>query len=195
MKSAYLALYNALSLTAWAAILYTTVVDASNGFVARDHSEYPHRLLVNVQVVNALFETGHAVSGLVPLPLLSILLQFFARLVIVAISYFVPNSEGNFSPAYIALSLAWSVTEVIRYSFYFAKQFGEVPYFLQWLRYSAFVVLYPLGLVSEPVVVYLTLAYVQGVYYWFLVLSLPLYIPGFIKLYGYMWRQRRKYLN
>lgn len=66
---------------------------------------------------------------------------------------------------------------------------------MQWLRYLAFIVLYPLGVVSEPWVVYKTLDYVLGFYYWFLALGMFLYIPGFFQLYGYMFKQRRRYLG
>lgn len=199
MLKLYLSAYNAISAIAWAAILGQTFLDVLPGGFYETHAytDYPHKLLVQVQVVNAVFEITHALTGLVPSPLSSLLLQFFARLIItVGISWYVPESAGNFSlPGYVALSVAWSVTEVIRYSFYFAKQQGKVTETLQWLRYLAFIVLYPLGVISEPWVVHLTLDYVLGFYYWFLALGMFLYIPGFVKLYTYMLVQRRKNLG
>ncbi|KAF3989079.1 hypothetical protein FT663_03013 [Candidozyma haemuli var. vulneris] len=199
MSKVYLSAYNAASAVAWAAILGSTFLDVLPGgfYDTHQYTDYPHKLLVRVQVINAVFEITHALTGLVPSPLSSLLLQFFARLIItVGISWYVPESAGNYSlPAYVALSVAWSVTEIIRYSFYFAKQQGSVPDTLQWLRYSAFIVLYPLGVVSEPWVVVLTLDYVHGFYYWFLALGMFLYIPGFVQLYGYMFKQRRRYLG
>ncbi|PVH13450.1 uncharacterized protein CXQ87_001554 [Candidozyma duobushaemuli] len=175
MLKLYLSAYNAISAIAWAAILGQTFLDVLPGGFYETHAytDYPHKLLVHVQVVNAVFEITHALTGLVPSPLSSLLLQFFARLIItVGISWYVPESAGNFSlPGYVALSVAWSVTEVIRYSFYFAKQQGQ------------------------PWVVHLTLDYVSGFYYWFLALGMFLYIPGFVKLYTYMLVQRRKNLG
>lgn len=44
---------------------------------------------------------------------------------------------------------AWSVAEVIRYSFYAFSLAGFSPYVLLWLRYTAFYILYPLGASSE----------------------------------------------
>jgi hypothetical protein len=52
--------------------------------------------------------------------------------------------------------LAWSVTEIIRYS-YFALNLknGSVPDYLMWLRYNTFFVLYPVGIASECWLVFL----------------------------------------
>lgn len=52
---------------------------------------------------------------------------------------------------------AWSLTEVIRYSFYAANLLGHEPYALLYLRYTTFYVLYPLGAASEAFVNYSTL--------------------------------------
>ena len=50
--------------------------------------------------------------------------------------------------------LAWSTTEVIRYSFFTCKQVGlSPPGWLLWLRYSSFTVLYPIGISSEVVMI------------------------------------------
>jgi very-long-chain (3R)-3-hydroxyacyl-CoA dehydratase len=54
------------------------------------------------------------------------------------------------SPAYSSMLLAWSMTEVVRYTYFvFALRGGGVPGVLQWLRYNLFYVLYPLGISSE----------------------------------------------
>lgn len=197
MKKQYLLAYNVLSAAAWACILGKDLWDRLPGHLYDTHTYngFPHKLLTEVQVANAVVEIGHAVSGLVPSPLGSLLLQFFARLVItVGISYHVPDSPGNFSAAYSVLVFAWAATEIVRYGFYAAKQ-TAVPHWLLWLRYLTFIVMYPLGLVSEPVVVYQTLPHVSGGYWAFLFGGMFLYVPGFYVLYGYMWRQRRKYLS
>ena len=53
--------------------------------------------------------------------------------------------------------LAWSLTEVIRYSFYACALLGKEPYPLLYLRYTTFLVLYPLGASSEAFVNFATL--------------------------------------
>lgn len=56
------------------------------------------------------------------------------------------------SPFYSSMLLAWSVTEVIRYSYFvWNLQGGGVPKAVVWLRYNTFYVLYPVGIFSECV--------------------------------------------
>lgn len=55
------------------------------------------------------------------------------------------------------LCIAWGITEVVRYSFYFFKLLSPKsapPKVLVWLRYSLFLVLYPLGVASENALAY-----------------------------------------
>lgn len=209
----YLALYNIISTLLWSVILFQAIRNAII-FLSRDadvestaeciyishsYTNYPHQTLVLVQVFNAIVEISNTLLGIVKSSIPTVLLQFLARLLItVGISYYVPESEGNFHfLSYTTLSLAWSVTEVIRYSFFSAKLVkNDIPYCLLWLRYSTFFILYPAGLFSELYVVYLSLDSVRGYgYYWFLIFALTMYIPGFFVLYGYMIKQRKKALN
>ena len=53
------------------------------------------------------------------------------------------------SPLYTTMLLAWSVTEVIRYSYFALTLAGAQPGALVWLRYNTFYVLYPMGIASE----------------------------------------------
>jgi very-long-chain (3R)-3-hydroxyacyl-CoA dehydratase len=52
---------------------------------------------------------------------------------------------------------AWSLTEVIRYSFYAISLVDQPPSFLLYLRYTTFYILYPLGASSEAFLNYSTL--------------------------------------
>lgn len=58
------------------------------------------------------------------------------------------------SPFYTSMLLAWSVTEVIRYSFFALSLSGFQPKSLVWLRYNTFFVLYPVGILSECALIY-----------------------------------------
>jgi very-long-chain (3R)-3-hydroxyacyl-CoA dehydratase len=66
------------------------------------------------------------------------------------------------------LLLAWSLTEVVRYAFYACKEVGTPPYILSWLRYTTFIVLYPLGVSSELAMVWLAQPIIQqtGLFYY-----------------------------
>jgi very-long-chain (3R)-3-hydroxyacyl-CoA dehydratase len=75
-------------------------------------------------------------------------MQVFSRLILVwGISK--PFPELDASPFYTSMLLAYGMTEVIRYGYFVMKLVGFLPYVANWLRYSAFLVLYPLGISSE----------------------------------------------
>lgn len=60
-----------------------------------------------------------------------------------------PFPHLNTSTWYSSMLCAWSLTEVMRYTYFALKQIDAVPGWLHWLRYSAFLVLYPMGISSE----------------------------------------------
>lgn len=86
--------------------------------------------------------------GVVPAPVFTTAMQVASRLFLMwAVCW--PFPQLNTSVFYSSMLLAWSLTEVIRYNFFALKQFDSVPGWLNWLRYSAFLVLYPVGISSE----------------------------------------------
>ena len=91
-------------------------------------------------------------SGLVRSPLPTTMMQVSSRLLL--IWAVVDRFPAVTSPSafYSSMLLAWSVTEVIRYSYFvWNLQGGGVPSSLVWLRYNTFYVLYPVGILSECV--------------------------------------------
>lgn len=55
------------------------------------------------------------------------------------------------------MTLAWEVTEVIRYTYYALNILNIEPYPLLWLRYTTFYALYPIGAGSEAFLMFSTL--------------------------------------
>lgn len=89
---------------------------------------------------------------------------------------------ASHSLAYTTMLIAWSTTEIIRYS-YFALNlaYGKVPGLLTWLRYNTFFVLYPLGISSECWLVWLSTEPARRwtqAFEWGLWAVLVIYIPG-----------------
>ena len=138
-------------------------------------------------------------TGLVRSPLPTTVLQVSSRLILVwPILTFHPSSTQQ-SVFYSTMLLAWSVTEVIRYS-YFAISLqtgGSVPEWLTWLRYNTFYVLYPLGITSEWMLVFKasTGEEVGELEKWVLWAALAAYVPGSWVLYTHMMAQRRRVLR
>lgn len=172
----------------------------------------------------AVMEILHCAVGLVRSPLAITALQVASRLWIVW-GIIVPVQRDTISSAVkitkvgdvslelnlLTLIVAWSLSELIRYSFFAMKEMGSVPYLSLWLRYSGFIVLYPLGVASELTMVYLALPYIKSSkmwnypmpnalnfgfdYYIACLLVCLVYIPGLPQLYGYLLKQRRKMLS
>lgn len=111
----------------------------------------------------------------------------------------------------VTLLFAWCTSEILRYSFYAAKEVGVMPRPLLWLRYSAFIVLYPLGVASEMTMVYLAMPTIKKNrplsihmpnawnfaldYYVACWLGVAAYVPGLPELYLHMCKQRKKVLG
>ncbi|SMQ47505.1 unnamed protein product [Zymoseptoria tritici ST99CH_3D7] len=150
-KTGYLILYNALSAVLWAVVLTRTLqTTATKGYKSTylevgEWTKWTQTL--------AGLEVLHAATGLVRAPLLTTLMQVASRYLLVwLIVEPFPHTTALSSPAYSSMLVAWSVTEVIRYS-YFAVTLttGGVPGWMLWLRYNTFFVLYPLGIGSDLV--------------------------------------------
>lgn len=159
-------------------------------------------------------------AGVVPAPVFTTAMQVASRLFLMwAICW--PFPQLNTSVFYTSMLCAWSLTEVMRYTFFALKQVEAVPGWLNWLRYSAFLVLYPVGISSELAMSLQALlgpASSLAPWYPYAILAVMLtYIPGkcalpvceadwresvanmdglgsFI-LYTHMLKQRRRYLG
>lgn len=94
---------------------------------------------------------------------------------------------------------AWALVEVVRYSYYALQIVGiPIPYAFTWLRYSIFLFDYPLGVSGELGTLYVSLdalaAIHPALFYATIVIMLS-YLPGLPVMYGFMLKQRRKYLS
>lgn len=194
MSKGYLIAYNSISLIAWTFILINGINEFGN--ISTYYSYIPHKLLFFTQLVNSSLEIAHILLGLIKAPLSTTILQCIARSIItIGVTFFFPSSPGNFITAFSYLTLAWSITEIIRYGFYLIKSITTPPYIVVYLRYTLFIVLYPIGLISEPQVVYTSILYSNSTLAkFFYSLALMAYIPGFLVLYSYMFKQRKRVL-
>lgn len=174
----------------------------------------------------AILEVLHAVFGIVRSPAMVTATQVASRLWIVwgilnaaplstttksLVLVDLPGPLPRLALSFHTLIFAWGITEIIRYSFFAFKEAGLQPFFLLWMRYSGFIILYPLGVSSELAMVFLALPYLKesrkwcydmpnalniGFEYWIAcLLGIAAYIPGFPQLYFYMVSQRKKVLR
>ncbi|KAK0531191.1 hypothetical protein OC835_003758 [Tilletia horrida] len=150
----------------------------------------------------AILEVVHAALGLVRSPVPTTATQVASRLFSVwAVAERYPSAST--SPWYAPMVLAWSVTECVRYPFYAQQLLKQDSPLLLWARYSLFYVLYPLGAISEAMLIKTTLpnswpwqkpgqwdlrASIYGglfLFWWY----------GLYIMYTYMIKQRKKALE
>lgn len=195
---AYLLAYNGVSAALWAVVLVQTFAFAV--LLGQPHTFQKTATWLTVTQCGAVLEVVHVILGKVRSPLVTTASQVASRLLIVlGIFQLLPDSPANTHWVYVSLLLAWSVTEVVRYKYYYnnLQDAARVPYYLTWLRYSLFYVLYPVGVASEMTIVYMSLPEARKLspyYLWLLTAILFTYPPGLYSLYTYMIKQRRKVL-
>ena len=107
--------------------------------------------------------------------------------------------------------LAWSITEIIRYSYYTSSLLNVKIGLLTWLRYTLFIILYPLGAGSELLCIYKAFPdmalfkpydielpnifnFTFNLQYLVIIIVLS-YLFVFPQLYFYMFAQRKKILG
>jgi very-long-chain (3R)-3-hydroxyacyl-CoA dehydratase len=73
-------------------------------------------------------------------------------------------AQARYNPIYASMVLSWSITEIIRYSFYAANKLQSEPKWLLWLRYTTFYVLYPTGASSEAFLILSTIPFQQTIW-------------------------------
>ncbi|KAJ7084324.1 PTPLA-domain-containing protein [Mycena belliarum] len=152
----------------------------------------------------ATLEVGHVLLGWVRSPLQTTAMQVASRLWAI---YLVHQFEvARTNPLYTSAVLAWSLTEVVRYSFYASNLLGYEPPVLLYLRYTMFYVLYPIGASSEAFLNYSTLPIASGISTWRSFLGWTaaeyfraglflLWWPSLYQLYTHMMVQRRKIIG
>ncbi|THY54954.1 PTPLA-domain-containing protein [Aureobasidium pullulans] len=215
LKTGYLVLYNAISTILWGTILGRVLLIAGvhgTRYVFPGVGEFAKwtQTLALLEVVHAAVvltkqQTRNHVAntppslGIVRAPLFTTLMQVASRILLIwGIVTPFPNTVA-FSPIYSTMLIAWSITEVIRYS-YFAINLstGSVPSFWLWLRYNTFFVLYPLGISSECWLVWLAASGPAKQYTGVregLFAVLLVYVPGSYILFTHMMAQRRKIMR
>ncbi|WVF68885.1 hypothetical protein IAT40_003658 [Kwoniella sp. CBS 6097] len=105
----------------------------------------------------AVLEVVHSLFGWVRSPVGTVAAQVASRVWTVwGVAEAVPEVSHT-SPLFATMLLAWSLTEVIRYSFYALSILQIQSPILNWLRYTTFIPLYPLGASSEAFLSFSTL--------------------------------------
>lgn len=210
---AYLLIYNLSQALGWFYLNYialpyykTMLETGTSSGEMYDEINATLRLLLLIPYLEVL----HAVLGFVKSSPIPTFFQVTMRgFVFIAIcDHYKPvQSSIQFS----TMVLVWNMSEVIRYSYYATNLIGVPFKVLTWLRYTLFIVLYPIGAGSELLCMLAALPDIKNDhnrniampnemnvtfnFYYFIIILMFLYIPGFPPMYFHMLRQRKKVLG
>eukprot|EP00092_Neocalanus_flemingeri_P039846 GFUD01043394.1.p1 GENE.GFUD01043394.1~~GFUD01043394.1.p1 ORF type:complete len:215 (+),score=43.03 GFUD01043394.1:163-807(+) len=209
MSKFYLLAYNSAQAVGWSYMLLKMGSHFALGG-ATDTLYDGVKMSLQVFQTLAMLELVHAMLGLVRSSVQVTMQQLFARMYITwAILYSLPPAQ--LSLGFPILLFAWTVTEVIRYSMYAVSLVTSPPFFLVWLRYTFFIIAYPMGLVGELMVSYSGRTYAEehdifavklpnklNITFHFpsvILVFMVLYIIFFNPMYIHMFGQRKKVLG
>ncbi|GAM28543.1 hypothetical protein SAMD00019534_117190 [Acytostelium subglobosum LB1] len=157
--------------------------------------------------VFAFLEILHVVLGIVKSSLAPTLAQVLGRnhVLLVGLLY-CPTVQFHWGVPLMVFF--WGISELIRFPYYIAQAYNECPPFLTWLRYNAFIVLYPIGFAAENILWYEMLPIMledrihfldmpnwfnfSFNYYYFALIWITLTFLLFPKQYLYMFSLRKK---
>jgi len=209
LAQAWLLLYNVGQVAGWSSIGYSIIVEmcASGNYKILYHIVEKQLLIFQTA---AVLEILHAATGLVRSNPILTTFQVFSRVIVLwGVIYPIVKVQINLGCA--LLLFAWTITEMIRYSYYSFTLLGYLPSVLNYLRYTLFIVLYPIGVTGELLCIYRALPIVKETdlfslhlpnkwnfsfeYYYVLLGTFPLYVLLFPQLYFHMFKQRSKALG
>ncbi|KAJ7947703.1 Very-long-chain (3R)-3-hydroxyacyl-CoA dehydratase [Quillaja saponaria] len=203
----YLLAYNSLQAIGWAVSLYRVLsnfvsTNSINGAYASAGG------LIGLLQIVAFLEVIHGAVGMVPSGVLLPLMQWGGKTHFL-LAVVLKVGEVQQLPSVFITFFAWSITEVIRYSHHAFNCIGSCPSWITYLRYTAFIVLYPIGMgPGELWLMYQALPIVKKKnlyadvfaslpfsYYAFLKVLILLYPFLWLKLYLHLFKQRRSKLS
>ncbi|CAL5208174.1 unnamed protein product [Lathyrus oleraceus] len=206
ISTLYLLAYNSFQAIGWAVSLTIILFNLLSTSSVTGTFTSAGTLICFLQSA-AFLEVIHGAIGLVPSGVLLPMLQWSGRThFVLAIVRGIPEVQEL--PFVFITFLAWSIGEVIRYSHYAFSCLGNCPSWITYIRYTAFIVLYPLGVFPGEVwAMYQALPIIKKKniyadsfsslpfsYYDFLKVVIVVYPFLWFKLYLHLFKQRRSKL-
>lgn len=218
LKTSYLILYNLVQFIGVLTVCVSIVrfnVDHGKGVPLREvpipGSYAIGEPMMKIVLMLQFLEIIHSLLGLTRGSLFAPMVQVgFKAFIFYVHMVTEPRLQDNKSCG--ALLFVWCLADSLRYPFYLMQLMGKSIYIVTWVRYSAWIILYPVGITLEAVVAYQNLDYLKksGRLSYLLpnnlnisfdlvtFIQVYLYFGIFIGSYSmlkYMWFQRKKVLS
>ncbi|KAL4570997.1 hypothetical protein LXL04_017747 [Taraxacum kok-saghyz] len=197
LSNFYLFFYNSVQALGWAIALFRIVIDFVSTKSVNNAYASAGDLICLLQTIGFI-EVLHGAVGIVPSGFLFPLMQWGGRthFLLAIVSQL---SEVQESPAVFITFVCWCCIEIIRYPFYALSCLGNCPSFLTYLRYTIFIVLYPIGALGEMWVMYQSLPVIMeknlyANYFSALPFTYHTFVKGVLICYPILWLQLYLYL-
>ncbi|CAF3319614.1 unnamed protein product [Rotaria socialis] len=209
IRTNWLLFYNLFQFMAYLWVFTRLIMHfISNGHLSNGYKlvENPIKLCQSLSVL----EIVHPLIGFTKGDWFSPLMQCFGRnlILFIVINF---NQQIKLSPFISYLFLVWSFVELYRYPYYGIRLLNKDNRIITWLRYTIWIILYPLGAFIEGVIVYKSIDYYHSNGYFslalpnkinfsfnfalFLRIYLVLLPIGLLQMMKHMWNQRKKTLR
>ncbi|XP_021716222.1 very-long-chain (3R)-3-hydroxyacyl-CoA dehydratase 2-like isoform X1 [Chenopodium quinoa] len=206
LSNLYLFTYNFAQTIGWAVALIQILIGFSSTKSFNGAFASSGQIICLLQKA-AFLEVIHGALGIVPSGVLLPLMQWGGR------SHYLLAIAGKIvelqtSPSIFITFVAWSISEIIRYSNYALSCIGDCPYWSIYVRYTVFIPLYPVGVAGEMWLMYQALTYIKEKdlykdffsvlpfsYHTFVQVVLLCYPLLWMKLYLHLLKQRRSKLR
>ncbi|KAJ8906888.1 hypothetical protein NDN08_003372 [Rhodosorus marinus] len=165
LKTYYLVSYNLVQWILWVSVVGLLIqgcLESGGDLGVGAVLAFP---LVKLAVGVAWLEMVHSVLGMTKGSIVAAAGQMFGRSMT---TFGILNKNPEVVPldSTFLLFLTWALIELIRYPFYALTLINRCPKFLEYLRYSAFIPLYPVGMILEWIAVRTGLPYMKIRDYW-----------------------------
>jgi very-long-chain (3R)-3-hydroxyacyl-CoA dehydratase len=193
-KKTWLIIFNFITLVAWSLFVAVLFLE---GFQLTARASVVLALAQGL----AIIEIAHAIMGIAGsnwmMTLLQVSSRFFITFLVMLMAVNCP-CIGLESFGYPLIAVAWSLTEIVRALNYLGDLLNKSWKTILWLRYSLFLVCYPIGVAGEFLILY-------GFWKWrgasvdliaFSLMAIGVsYVVFFPALFGHMLHQRKKKLG
>ncbi|KAI4368820.1 hypothetical protein MLD38_017335 [Melastoma candidum] len=191
LSTLYIVAYNSLQSFGWSLCLIRISISfLSTGSVSGAYAS-AGQLVCLLQVV-AFLEVVHGALGIVPSGVSFPLMQWGGRShFLLAIVRQIPEVQEL--PSVFITFVAWCCSDVIRYAQYTLNRLKICPPWVTYIRYTAFIVLYPLGIApGEMWLMFQALPHIKETnLYEDLFSGLPFsyheFVSGLLLLYPFLW--------
>lgn len=184
----YLIAYNLVQLTGWLLALIILPVN----FIFSIFIVAFFQFISLLEIVHAHQKWTQSSPVLCFIQIGARLFILFFTIKILFISIF--NPIANFYKIVCLMLTTWCIAEIIRCTYYLSQLIKKEKHIITWLRYSAFMVLYPIGVACEFLIMYLVFINNNLAMKIILIVVAIAYMFIFPKLYLHLLKQRKQKL-